>query len=233
MGDSRDFNELIRFPKTINLLIVDDHPMTIWGYELTLKMYAENYQWNIGKATDCDQALNLLKRNSIISYDLVLLDINFRKSDNTFVKNGEELGKKIREIYPQIKIIVLTMLNDYLRIQGILKNLNPDGFIIKSEITPELLFNSIIEVLNNNQSFSYEIKKILSMLTPNVEDLSAIDRKILYYISIGEKMKNLPKHLPLSMASIERRKKNIKNFFGISEGSNRELIQIAKAKGYL
>ncbi len=221
------------YEKKLNILIVDDHPMTIWGYELTLKMYAEDYEWNFGKANNCDQAIKILENNTHTPYQVVLLDINLPASDSGNIKNGEDLGLEIRKLYPDIKIIVLTMLGDALRIKYILKNLNPNGFIIKSQITPELLFDSIANVLKNGNFYCKEVQKVLPLNIPNHEELNTFDKEILYYISIGEKMKNLPKHIPLSMASIERRKKNLKIFFGISEGTNRDLIHRAREKGFL
>lgn len=219
--------------KRINVLIVDDHPMTIWGYELTLKMYAEDHDWHFGKANNCNQAINVLNKSRGLSYQVVLLDINLPTSEQGSMKNGEDLGLKIKKLYPKIKIIVLTMLSDPLRIKGILKNLNPNGFIIKSQITPELLFKSIIDVLNDKNFYCEEVKKVLPLNFSNNQEITNFDREILYYLSIGEKMKNLPKHIPLSMASIERRKKKLKVFFGISEGTNRDLIRVASERGYL
>ncbi|MFL0087526.1 DNA-binding response regulator, partial [Tenacibaculum maritimum] len=60
-----------------------------------------------------------------------------------------------------------------------------------------------------------------------------LDRKILYELSIGTKMKNLPDVVPLSITAIERRKREIKKMFSISSLDDRDLILTAREKGFI
>jgi hypothetical protein len=52
-------------------------------------------------------------------------------------------------------------------------------------------------------------------------------------LSIGELTKNLPKYVPLAIATIERRKKRLKMVFDIPYGGDKEIIEIAKLRGYI
>jgi len=63
--------------------------------------------------------------------------------------------------------------------------------------------------------------------------LDKIDRQLLYELSIGTKTKDLPNILPLSMASIEKRKRALKKLFDVTEKGDQSLIKIAKEKGFI
>ena len=52
-------------------------------------------------------------------------------------------------------------------------------------------------------------------------------------MSIGTKMKDLPKIIPMSMAGLEKRKKHLKEIFEILNNDDRELILKAKEKGFI
>lgn len=63
--------------------------------------------------------------------------------------------------------------------------------------------------------------------------LDNYDRKILYELSIGKRMKDLPKLIPLSIAGIEKRKRNLKRMFNVKKMDDRELLISAKEKGFI
>ncbi len=64
--------------------------------------------------------------------------------------------------------------------------------------------------------------------------IDSIDRKILYELSIGARMKDMPNYVPLSAASIEKRKRHLKKIFNVKDkGGDRELILVAKEKGLI
>lgn len=63
--------------------------------------------------------------------------------------------------------------------------------------------------------------------------LDNYDRKILYELSIGTRMKDLPKLIPLSIAGIEKRKRNLKRMFNVKKMDDRELLISAKEKEFI
>jgi two-component system response regulator NreC len=69
----------------------------------------------------------------------------------------------------------------------------------------------------------------------NFDDIyiDTYNRNILYHLSLGYKMKDLPKHIPLSLPTIERRKKELKTLLGVSQGGNMELLEVARRKGFI
>jgi hypothetical protein len=63
--------------------------------------------------------------------------------------------------------------------------------------------------------------------------LDKIDRRLLYELSIGTKTKDLPMMLPLSIAGVEKRKRNLKSIFDVSDLEDKELIAKAREKGFI
>jgi hypothetical protein len=75
--------------------------------------------------------------------------------------------------------------------------------------------------------------KLLRKQVANDFILDNIDRKILYELSLGTRMKDLPSVLPLSIAGIEKRKRHLQEIFNIKGGGDKELLLVAKEKGFI
>lgn len=217
----------------IHILIVDDHPMTLWGYETLLKSLDTKYSFDMEGAKSCDEVLQKMKVHKRRFFDIVLLDINLPASSNSSIINGEDLGLRIQKKFHDTKIIVHTMLSDQQRIANIFESLDPEGFIIKSDMEPKVLEDAINSVLNGHAYYSERTNKLINHSNGGKIFLDTSDQKILYHLSKGERMKNLPKHVPLAMATIERRKKKLKMLFGIPDSNDKELLDEARIKGYI
>lgn len=222
--------------KKYSILIVEDHQINIDSYKRAFEIVSDdaNIRFSIAEALNCDQAVEKMKAfKESNRLDLVILDINLPPSKEHGVINGETLGVLIKQRFPDCKLLVCTSHNDNLRLNSILKTLNPEAFLIKSDITFIDLISAITKLLKNS---SYYSKTILNLMRKKLSQdlvLDELDVKILYEISNGARMKELEELVPLSKASIEKRKKNLKNLFGIKSNSDRELILTAKNKGFL
>ena len=221
----------------ISVLIIEDHPLICDAYTNALKLISDNdsgIRFNIDNASCCSsgiQKLEELQRKNGI--DLIFLDIKLEPTSDGKYLSGEDLGVKIRKILPDTKIIVSTTYNDNYRIYNIFKNIDPDGFLIKDEISSDDLILAIQQVLKSPPYYS---KSVLFLLRKNLSFeyyLDKIDRQLLYELSFGTKLKNLTNILPLSIAGIEKRRRRLKEIFGTYSTSDRELIQVAKSKGFL
>lgn len=223
--------------KQINVLIVEDEPLIIPTLKGAFKRLSESnglMDFTIKSATNCDLAQNeiqkAMKGNPI---DLVLLDINIPESEDQSLLSGEDIGMRLRKLFPLIKIIVFTSHNNNYRLNNILKSLNPEGFLIKSEIDFEKLVNAISSVLDDEPFYTKAVLQLMRRHISNDFVLDGLDRKILYQISKGAKMNDLIQILPLSKSTIEYRKRNMKEVFNIEEGNDRNLLLKAEEHGYL
>ena len=224
--------------KKYSVLIVDDHPLILAAFKTAFDYYSkknEEHMFSIQTAQDCDSGLELIHEfsKSKTNLDVVFLDIKMPPSKDGKILSGEDLGLKINELLPNTKIIICTTFNDNYRIYNIFKNINPDGFLIKNDITPKELIEAIDIVINNPPYYSKTVINLLRKQVANDFLLDSIDRKILYELSIGTRMKDLPDILPLSLPGIEKRKRILKHIFNTETTYDKELLIKAKEKGFI
>jgi DNA-binding NarL/FixJ family response regulator len=224
--------------KIFSVLIIDDHPLISEAYKAAFKCFTEenkNVRFSIDTAQNCETAYEIIRdfstNNKIL--DIVFLDIKLPPSKDGKFLSGEDLGLKIKGILPETKIVVSTTFNDNYRVHSIFKSLNPDGFLIKNDITPKELIDTINSIINDPPYYSKSVIKLLRNEVSNDFLLDNIDRKLLYELSIGTRMKDLPAILPLSIAGIEKRKRHLKEIFNIKSVEDKELLIIAKEKGFI
>lgn len=223
--------------KSVTVLIIDDHPIIASAYESALESFATQnttYDFKITSIYNLDEAQLLIENSTFIdSLDLVFLDMRLPASSDGKLVSGEDLGKLIKSKNSEVRIIVSTTFNDNYRLHNILQSLDPEGFLVKNDINPKELLRAIENVLSGSPYYS---KTVLNLLRKQVGSdiyLDELDRKMLYELSIGAKLKDLSNLLPLSVAGIEKRRRNLKKMFGISGAEDRDLIKLAREKGFL
>lgn len=223
--------------KNYSVLIIDDHPLITNAYETAFNYCEQNesISFYIQTAQDCDSGFELINEfyKKDKKLDIVFLDIRLPPSKDGKMLSGEDLGLKIKKMLPETKIIVSTTFNNNYRIHSIFKSLNPDGFLIKNDITPKELIEAIHTIVNDPPYYTKTVIKLLRNQVANDFLLDSIDRKILYELSIGTRMKDLPDIVPLSIAGIEKRKRHLKHIFNISSSDDKELLYIVKEQGFI
>jgi DNA-binding NarL/FixJ family response regulator len=220
----------------IKILMTDDHPMIIEGYQNTLlATKKETQELHIDIANTCDQSMAFMQKSieSENPYDILFMDISLPPSSDGKITSGEDLSKYARTILPEAKIIILTMFNEPYRIHNIIKEIKPEGFVIKSDLTSRELASAFQAVINNPPFYSTTVTKYLKTALDSEIEIDDIDRKILYLLSQGIRTKSLTKHLGVSTSSIEKRKKNLKELFCITDSQDETLLNEARKKGFL
>lgn len=218
--------------RILSVLMVDDHPMILEGYKNVLQQ-VKDINLKIDTANDCDSALSKFKSAVQNPYDLVFLDIKIPPCAKGKILTGEDLGAYLRQEFPSTRIIILTMFSEKLRLINILQNVNPNGFLIKSDVTPQELQAAVQTVIKGQNYYSETIKKIIERQQTKHHVLDDYDRRILYHLSKGTKTRNLVEYVPLSLGAIEKRKRKIKEVFNITSGGDREILDKARELGFL
>lgn len=224
--------------KNYNALIIDDHPLISEAYKSAfayIESQNENISFHIQIANNCGKADEIIEHHSFtnLPIDIIFLDISLPPLEEKGILSGEDLGLVINEKLPEAKIIISTTFNDNYRVHSILKNVNPDGFLVKNDITPVELVHAIKEVLNDPPYYSKTVMKMLRNQVSNEYFLDDLDRRILYELSIGNRVNKLPNILPLSLAAVQKRKRQMAKIFEVDNSDDRDLILIAKEKGFL
>jgi len=224
--------------KIYTVLIIDDHPLISNAYKTAFNKINKkdaSISFKIDIAHDCDSASEKIRAFSTKNkkLDIVFIEIKLPPSTDGTLLSGEDLGLLINKLLPNTKIIVATTFKDNYRVLSIFKSLNPDGFLIKKDITPKELVTTINTIITDSPYYSKTVTKLLRNEVSNDFLLDAIDRKLLYELSIGTMMKDLPEILLLSLPAIEKRKRRMKQVFDAESPYDKELLLKAKEKGFI
>ncbi len=217
------------------ILMVDDHPMIIEGYQNTLQATKKAGQYlDIDIANTCDKANELIRKAADnVPYDICFFDIKLPPSTDGLIQSGEDLAKLSRVYLPNAKIIILTMFNESFRIHNIIKEIEPEGLLVKSDLTSSELAEAFQKILIHPPYYSSTVSGFLKSSQTADIYLDDINRKILHLLSQGVKTKSLREHIDLSMSAIEKRKKQLKLLFDVEDGKDETLLHHAREKGFL
>jgi len=219
------------------VLIIDDHPVICERYEQVCdEVMSKNpdISMKIERAGDCDIAKEKINNTWTKSgWDLVFLDIRLPPSKDRRILSGEDLGEMIRKKHPLAKIIVATTFNDNYRIQNIYKSLEPEGFLIKNDMNTLDIVQAVEKVINGGEYYTSTVSNLMRKQAFTDIKIDKIDRQILYELSQGAKMKDLPKFVPLSMAGIEKRKRIMKQVFDVEDQGDKALILKSRELGFI
>lgn len=220
----------------IKVLMVDDHPLIVEGYRnILFELNDHDNKVVFQAANDIQQAYEKisLSLNTGNLFDLIFLDVNLPEYPEKKIYSGEDLALYIREVSARSKIIFLTMLNENFRLYNLVKNVDPEGLLVKSDVGSKDLKIAFKDVLSNKVSYSDTVIKLMRKQLTNDFALDQFDRQILYQLSLGVQTKRLPEVIPLSLAAIEKRKRNLKDLFDLDKEGDLILIMKAKELGFL
>jgi DNA-binding NarL/FixJ family response regulator len=164
---------------------------------------------------------------------VLFVDISLPPSTDGLMTSGEDLALYARRVLPKSKIIILTMFNEAFRIHNIIKTINPEGFLIKSDLTSSELASAFQAVLHNPPFYSGTVSSFMRKAVTNTIVIDEKNRKILHLLSQGIKTKNLASHLDLSLSAVEKRKKQLREIFEVRDGQDETLVDAARSKGFV
>jgi len=214
----------------IRLIIVDDHPIFIEGMFALLRN--DDRFDIIGFAHNGKDAIELIKKTTP---DIVLLDINMPEMD------GVELCKYLKEHYPDIKAIMLTMHDDYIHIKKLLEA-GARGYVLKNT-TREALGKAITTVFNGQPYLDPVVQEAMIRSVSgggeenlnghggnaNIESLTKRELEILQQIAFGLTSSDISKKLFISKNTVETHRKNLLTKLNVKNTA--EMIKIALQNG--
>ena len=189
----------------IKIIIVDDHQLVIDGIQLMLA--EESDLQCIASALNGAAALELLQKKHT---DIVLLDINMPGMD------GLECCKLIKAGYPDIKIVVLSMLKEASLIKKMLKH-GASGYLLKNAGKEEVV-QAIRKVHAGEQFFGTEVLDIVMNSfsgKKNIEKknpfpkLSRREKQVLQLIVDEYTTGEIAEKLFISFGTVETHRRNL------------------------
>jgi DNA-binding NarL/FixJ family response regulator len=196
----------------IKILLADDHQMFLDGLSALLTQIA--YVEIVAAVNNGAQLLGKLKT---IKGDLVIADLHMPVID------GLEATKIIRELYPSVKVLGLTMDNELETIQAMLEA-GASGYILKNTGKAELEL-AILQVMKGENYLSQTISAQLaqSLFTKKKaaeEEISELDMlteretEILKMVALENSNVEIAEKLYISPKTVETHRKNLMKKIG-------------------
>jgi DNA-binding NarL/FixJ family response regulator len=220
---------------TVRILAVDDHEMTTLGYKYILEdsdFTDFNVKVEIAKSFEKGKSkIELSKR--AIPYDIILLDIQLFSAESKDTRTGIDLGIVARNEVPNSKVVFMSSYSDNYRINNIFKTVNPDGYMVKSEID-EMSLKTMVETIMSKSPY-YTASALAAIRRRMASDIviDEQDQKILYHLSQGVHTRDIAPLIGSANTTVEARKRQLKALFDIKNGNDLALINEAKTRGFL
>jgi DNA-binding NarL/FixJ family response regulator len=186
-------------PKTIRVILADDHPIVRAGIRETLKEVPGVEV--VGEASDGREALKLVKT---VQPDVVFMDISMPNL------NGLEATERIIKAFPNVRVVILSRHENEDYYWRALK-MGASGYLLKNALTTELKA-ALQRVVGGEVYLSREISNRLRDKLPlqqiararsPVEQLTDRQRDILQLIAEGQTTKGIALILKLSPKTVE------------------------------
>jgi DNA-binding NarL/FixJ family response regulator len=187
----------------IKVAILDDHPLILQGLENILSA-TENIML-AGAYPDGDSLMAGFNNNLP---DVLLLDIQMPG------KSGDEWITEILQLWPGLKIIAYTNIDNLLYVYNMLK-LGARGYILKSA-HPQYLIDNILTVAENNIVIDHTLEERykeyqLTLKRGTYLSLRLTEREgeVLQLIVDGHSSKQIAEHLFIGIRTVESYRLNI------------------------
>jgi two-component system nitrate/nitrite response regulator NarL len=184
-------------PKRI--FIVDDHQMVIDGINLMLEGRPEFSV--VGESTQPLLVLQLLENTAV---DILITDVGMPEM------SGVELSRLIKNKFPHIKILALSMFGDSQIIAEMI-DAGIAGYILKNAGKKELI-EALTKIADGQNYFGQEITlQLMKSFKRNQEELKLTDREIEIIRMIEKDMttRDIAETLFISERTVETHRKNI------------------------
>lgn len=193
----------------IRVLLTEDHNVVRNGIKSLLEK--ESNIEVVAEATNGQHALDLLNQN--IEIDIILADVNMPEI------NGIDLATEVKDKFPSIKVIILSMIDHEKYILKAFKA-GAHGYILKNVSADELTF-AIKHVYNNNERYicSELALRLLDKLLQKPEmadiaefpesELSKREVEVLILIAEGFTNQEIADKLYTSKRTVEGHRQNL------------------------
>jgi DNA-binding NarL/FixJ family response regulator len=196
-----------RHRKEIKIMIVDDHPIVRQGLRMIIER-EEDFSI-CAEASNANEAIRII---GDCDPDVVIVDISLDGSTN-----GIELVRAIKDRYPGVLSLVLSMYDESLYAERAIRA-GASGYVMKKEADNNII-NAIRLILKGDLYLSDDIsksivKKLLHISSDQELSPESVltDRELEIFMMIGNGIgtKEIARRLNLSLNTIETHRRHIK-----------------------
>ena len=218
----------------MNVLIADDHQLTIDAYKTILSFSLQlGDNINFIEANSCEEAY--LKINQCIDnnlrIDLAILDYSMPVYSEKNILNGADVCIYLQKQMPSCINMILTSIMENIILFEIILNVKPHGIVTKSDIDGNKFLEIIEIVLSGKKYRSDFVSMQIEEICENKAFVNELNRKILQYLAKGYKLKEIAQELDVSEITIKKRISKIRGSLNLNEDDN--ILKEAKSRGYL
>src|SRR5690606_38893145 len=161
----------------MNILLVDDHIMTLEGYSASL-----NKEDCIFKAQNCKQVYEYVSKRNV--FDVAVIDYGLPPFPEQNLENGGDCVLFIKKNIPDCRIILITAYSEIIELYSMYKKVEPHGLIVKEDLTMED-FKSVVYDPDYFIYLGDRAKYAVNLMKTKVSLLNETNIEILMYLSKG------------------------------------------------
>lgn len=210
------------------VLFIEDHQTMIEGYKSLLSLIS-GFDFDFESCHSCEEVYRKIQIEKKL-FDVVFLDLIVPSFPEGNLDTGEDVGKLIRDKISGCKLLIITSHAERLQLYSVYKNLNPDALLVKSEFSSAEFIKIVEHVLNGHKILGPSAEMAIKEIKTNELFLDKHNRDIIFLISKGIKTKNIADQLKLSVSSVDKRKAFVKEYLGITKGSDEDIVREARKK---
>ncbi|MBK5214973.1 MAG: hypothetical protein JJE55_15100 [Flavobacteriaceae bacterium] len=223
--------------RTLRVLLVSDKVFYLRDYRTAFEKIESSsldYSFAFTELEGYDKAIDFIKKMDASElFDVVCLQISNPFGIHSQDEDGSTVGMMLRHRFPDAIIILGANFSRTYNFWNLLKLIDPQAVIADDfDLVSELSIH-LIKALKRPVYICPSIQvAILNHLTCKI-DLDDFEQKLLYELSKGTRMAALPSILNMSISTIEKRKKRLKERFQVEGEDDRMLILKARESGAL
>jgi len=187
----------------IRIAIADDHAL----FRKSLSHMLSDFE-ELQVVAEASNGAELLEMMKTVSVDTLLLDLRMP------VMDGFETAEKVRQLFPSVSILVLTMMDDN-SVPGKIMDY-ADGYFTKN-VDPEVLRNAIRMSVKPEVRLVQRLAQTLSsaseMIPENRPIVTVQEKAVITLTAQGQNNKAIAENLHISKRTVERHKENLRTKF--------------------
>jgi len=161
---------------------------------------------------------NILPNISKLMPDIVIMDIEMPGM------NGIDATRLVKQKFPELPILILTVFNDSERIFQSLKA-GGNGYLLKNS-SPDEILNAMMEVYHGGSALSPAVARKLvqffqagAVEAPNDYHLTPKEKELLHFLVDGKSYKMIADAMQVSLETVKSHVKNVYRKLHVSSNS--------------
>lgn len=217
------------------VLIAEDHESANISIQRTLE---ELNITQVDYVYYCDDALHKITNGKQKNqpYDLLITDLSFEEDQQVQqIKSGTELIRAVREVQPDIKVLVFSADSKAATIETLFQQHQIDGYVRKARNDAKDLKAALSNLSNNQTYYPRHLVKLVNQ--KNSHEFTEYDITVISLLAQGVRQKQIPEFLaqkqikPTGLSTVEKRLNHIREMLEFN--NNEQLIAFCKDMGII